>query len=65
MSQGNSLKYHVDENVVRLVATQVFLLTLITLLTEWAWLGLFSYRFWIESIHFRTLPISSYCKKDY
>jgi|SRR5690554_1210671 len=41
MSQGNSLKYHVDENVVRLVATQVFLLTLITLLTEWAWLGLF------------------------
>ncbi len=41
MTQKNVSKNHVDENVVRLVATQVFLITLITLLTGWAWLALF------------------------
>ena len=41
MIQKNISKNHVDENVVRLVATQVFLITLITLLTGWAWLALF------------------------
>ncbi len=41
MIQKNISKNHVDENVVRLVATQVFLITLITLLTGWAWLAFF------------------------
>src|SRR5690554_2599470 len=41
MIQKNISKNHVDENVVRLVATQVVLITLITLLTGWVSSALF------------------------
>lgn len=41
MNQKSISKNHVDERVVRLVAAQVILLTLIVLLTGWIWLALF------------------------
>ena len=40
MTKKNSSNNHVNEKVVRLVAAQVVLLTLITLLTGWTWLAL-------------------------
>lgn len=41
MIKKNTSKNHVNEKVVRLVAAQVILLTLVILLTEWIWLALF------------------------
>lgn len=41
MAQKSISKKHVNERIVRLVAAQVILLTLITLLTGWLWLALF------------------------
>lgn len=41
MNKKSTLKNYVNENVVRLIAAQVILLTLITLLTGWIWAVLF------------------------
>lgn len=41
MNKKSSSSNHVNEKVVRLIAAQVILLTLITLLTGWTWLALF------------------------
>lgn len=41
MNKKSTSKNHVNEKVVRLIAAQVILLTLITLLTGWTWLALF------------------------
>ena len=41
MNQKSISRNHVNERVVRLVATQVILLTIVTLLTGWIWLALF------------------------
>ena len=40
MTKKNSSNNHVNEKVVRLVAAQVVLLTLVTLLAGWTWLAL-------------------------
>ncbi len=41
MNKKSISKNHVNEKVVRLIATQVILLTLIILLTGWTWLAFF------------------------
>ncbi len=41
MSKKNTSTNYVNEKVVRLIAAQVILLTLVTLLAGWTWLALF------------------------
>lgn len=41
MNKINISENHVDEKVTRLTATQVIIITLVTLLTGWTWLALF------------------------